>query len=354
MWSQKRNNGKWQFFERYTDEVTGLQHTVSITLDRNTTATRKAAQTVLAALIEKKQIKAGEYANMTLEELLELYLKRDGIRESTRMRDTALSNVIKPILGGEAKINRINAGYIKRKLAEADKADNAELIARIKALMRWAYQNDYVNDIAYLGKLKKPKKRDHDLKAKYLEEDELKTLLAGMKIREWRELTEFLVLSGLRIGEAMDLKQCDIDKDVIHVNSTLGLLTHESGPTKTQAGIRDVTITPQLARCIRKIRKRTFVSEKFLLGPGGRPVDYAAYRKYLAENSERILGRRITPHALRHSYTSHMAAAGIPLDVIARQLGHEDSSVTRRVYFHVTEKLKERDAKIILKAARLS
>lgn len=354
MWAQQTPKGKWQFFERYFDEVTGTNPTVSVTLDKNTAASRKAAQTLLTLKIEEKQRICGEYENMTLQELLALYLKRDGIRESTRMRDAALSNVLQAILDPEAKINRINAGYIKRKMAAAGKADNRELIARIKALMRWAYQNDYVKDIAYLDKLKKPKKPDSDLKAKYMEADELKQLLDGMKVREWRELTEFLALSGLRIGEALDLRQSDISKDVIHVQSTLGLLTNKSGPTKTQAGVRDVTITPQLADCIRRIRKRTIVSVKFLLGPGGRPIDYAAYRKYLAENSERIIGRRMTPHALRHTYTSLMAAAGVPLDIIARQLGHEDSSVSRRVYFHVTEKLKERDASIIRNVALLS
>ena len=194
MWWQQKPNGKWQFFERYTDEVTGLTPTVSVTMDKNTAVTRKAAQTALAAKIEAKHQKVGEYASMTLKELLELYLKRDGIRESTRLRDTALSNVLKQILDEDALINRMNAGYIKQHMADAGKADNRELIARIKALIRWAYQNDYVNDIAYLDKLKKPKKADKDLKAKYMEADELKTLLNGMKIREWRDLTEFLVL----------------------------------------------------------------------------------------------------------------------------------------------------------------
>ena len=110
-----------------------------------------------------------------------------------------------------------------------------------------------------------------------------------------------------------------------------------------------MTITPQLRQCIRRIRSRSISSIYFLTGPGGRRINYPAYRKYLAENTEKLLGRRITPHALRHTYTSLMAAAGIPLDVIARQLGHEDSSVTRQVYFHVTEKLRERDAKMIQK-----
>lgn len=354
MWVQKKPNGKYQFFERYEDEVTGLSKTVSVTMDRNTTATRKAAQAALSEKIRNARTKSGQYDEMTLQELLSLYLLRDGIRKSTRMRDTALSHVLEPILGSDARINYLTASYIKDKLKAAGKKDNSELIARTKALLRWAYRNEYLRDISFLDKLQRGKKRNRDPKSKYLEQEELTRLLDGMKIPEWRNLTEFLALSGLRIGEAIDLKREDVGPDHIHIHSTFGLLTEESGPTKTECGTRDVVITPELSRCIRRIRKHPIVSRYFLSGPSGTRIQYDAYRKYLAENAERILGRKIGPHGLRHTYTSLMAAAGIPLDVIARQLGHESSEVTRAVYFHITERLKERDAKLIRGAKLLA
>lgn len=355
MWIEQRN-GKYRAHERYVDPITGLRHTVSVTLDRDTPRSRKAAQAALEGKISTALESAGEYDDMTLSELMRLYLTRSGIRESTRLRDTALSHVLLDIFDGRTMVNRLNAGYVKRKLAAKDKEDNRELIARYKALMRWAYKNDYVANISYLDKIEKPRKRVGEINEKYLEENELRDLLAGMKVDAWRDLTEFLVRSGLRIGEAMDLNHSDIGADVIHVNSTMGLLTEQSGPTKTDAGTRDVTITPRLRKCIARIRARSMTSFKFLTTPQGKPIDkngYAAYRKYLAENSEKIVGRRITPHALRHTYTSLMAGAGVPLDVISRQLGHEDSALTRQVYFHRTEKLKERDAAIIKKAKML-
>jgi len=40
----------------------------------------------------------------------------------------------------------------------------------------------------------------------------------------------------------------------------------------------------------------------------------------------------VSPHLLRHSAAVHMAEAGIPMEEIAQYLGHEDVSVTRRVY----------------------
>lgn len=41
------------------------------------------------------------------------------------------------------------------------------------------------------------------------------------------------------------------------------------------------------------------------------------------------------------------AAAGVPLEVIGRRLGHNDSKVTREIYFHVTESLKDKDAALL-------
>ena len=72
-------------------------------------------------------------------------------------------------------------------------------------------------------------------------------------------------------------------------------------------------------------------------------IEYYAYNKYLKENSLKILERGITAHALRHTHASLLLEQGVPIDVISRRLGHENSQVTREIYLHVTEKLKEKD-----------
>ena len=63
---------------------------------------------------------------------------------------------------------------------------------------------------------------------KFLESTEVKKLLDGMNITKWKILTEFLVLSGLRFGEAAALERSDIDlkKREIHVSKiTTALMT---------------------------------------------------------------------------------------------------------------------------------
>ena len=70
---------------------------------------------------------------------------------------------------------------------------------------------------------------------------------------------------------------------------------------------------------------------------------YFAFNKYLAENSKRVLGHKLTPHACRHTMTSIFAAQGASLDAISRRLGHSGSDMTRDIYLHVTGEQRKKD-----------
>lgn len=39
---------------------------------------------------------------------------------------------------------------------------------------------------------------------------------------------------------------------------------------------------------------------------------------------------------LRHTHTSLLAEAGIPLHIIQKRLGHNDESITKAIYLHIT------------------
>ena len=43
----------------------------------------------------------------------------------------------------------------------------------------------------------------------------------------------------------------------------------------------------------------------------------------------------ITFHILRHTYASRLAMRGVPLNVIAKQLGHSDTRMTEKHYAHL-------------------
>jgi integrase len=47
---------------------------------------------------------------------------------------------------------------------------------------------------------------------------------------------------------------------------------------------------------------------------------------------------RIRLHDLRHSYASSALAAGVPIEVLSRRLGHSRISITQDVYVHTNER----------------
>lgn len=306
---------KMQYIEWYVDPLTDKRKRVTIAL---TPTGRKSddriAADALRAKIRDVCENAGETNSLTLKALKNKYIayQRGHVKQQTAENDDRHLNTIIRLLGEDTLADRLSAAYVSEKL-DAPPTTYNERIKRLKGWIRWAYRMDLVQDIRYLDKL--PLKKTDSVRIKdahkYLEHDEIRKLLDGMDIERWRLLTEFLLLSGLRIGEAIALNDSDVT-DVIRVNKTYSMPIKQISTTKTATSTRDVDIQPELADCIHRIRKfvRTeqikigYRSALFLPAFGGGYINYDVYGKYFRENTERILGRRLTPHSLRHTHAA--------------------------------------------------
>lgn len=346
MWSQTRDNGSVRYFERYTNYLTGQVKVASVTLKR---PNNSQAMRLLAKKIEGYKVTAPPAERwLTLSDLMDDYLaaNKEFLKESTYTKKVIVLRQLEKILGGRCHADRLTADYVKLKLEEHDKkaCTRNERIKHIKALYRWAYQEGVLTDIHWIDRLNcyPDRKRDR-ISEKYLEKDELTVLLREMKDERWNQLTAFLVLSGMRIGEALALTPKDIDLDArsITIDKTYVITLKKVTPPKTHNSYREIYIQDELLALISGVK----FGNSFFFEENGRPYSYEAFNKYFTENTERILGRRLTPHALRHTACSLWAADGIPWETIARRLGHgADAKITKEVYFHVTSKLRNREA----------
>ena len=355
MFRRKLPSGKIQYGEWYTDPLTDQRKRITITIKSSGSKKRDdaTAEDALRARIRAVYDSAGHPDVMTLKALEDRYIdhQRGHYKPQTAESNRMHLNTIVKLLGPDTLVDRLTAPYITSKL-DAEPTTYNERIRRFKAWIRWAYRMDLVTDIRYIDKLQ-PKKDDSvrvkDAE-KYLEHGEISALLEGMKVERWKLLSEFLILSGLRVGEAIALNDCDID-DSIHITKTYSATIRKISTTKTATSTRDVDIQPELADCIRRIRKFVKTSEMqfgyrsdlFIPAFRGGYIDYYSYCKYVREASEHLIGRRITPHAFRHTHTAMLAEAGVPLETISRRLGHSDSKITREVYMHVTDNMRQRD-----------
>lgn len=363
MWIEKTETGKYKYVERYNDPLTGKSKKVSVTLDTNRNKDVNAAREALRRRIEARVLQPVKRTDITLKTLCEAYTKaqKETVKAQTAYYNERKLRTVQKLLGEDTLISALNAPYVRRKLSADRPETYNERLTRFKALMRWAYREELILDIGYLDRLpraKAPTAKEKD-KDKYLERDELKKLLDGMTVDDWKLLTRFLALSGLRIGEALALNEDDVDfhERRIHVCKTFIRDTQTISTPKTETSTRFVSMQDELKVCCLEIIKRKWRiakitgkhSDLFFPDPDRDYICYDVYAKYFRENTERILGRRLTPHALRHTHVALLAESGIPLDVISRRLGHSNSGITKDIYFHVTKKLAQKDADMLKK-----
>lgn len=364
MWVEQLENGKVKFVERYTNPMTLNDHRVSVTMDRDTTRTRKQAQAALSAKIDKKLADITltvKKPGIRLSELVELYRKSQSatVKSATYTRNYYACESLMRILGANTIVSFLSAGYVNEKftLLEEDIGTTNERITRLKALIRWGFKNDLIDDISWLNKLEKGKdtKKKEKLEEKYLEADELNILLKNMGIAKWRFLAEFTALSGLRIGEAIALNDADVSTKTrkIVVDKNRDSVNKVTGYPKNSTSNREVYMQDELYALCVKIKAfmrreriaRGYISPLFISDEHGDYLNYYSYNSYLKDVARRVLNKKIeiTTHVMRHTHTALMAEQEVPLEVISRRLGHANSKVTREIYFHVTKKMKERD-----------
>jgi integrase len=156
-------------------------------------------------------------------------------------------------------------------------------------------------------------------------------------------LATAIMAGGLRVSELTHLRWRDLDL-------RQGDLTVAA--SKTAAGVRRVSLDPELVQLLRehKIAARWSQPNDFVF-PGrsrGRPRDrnsvrtrvlYSAIKRaneLLAKEDKPPLPDGITFHALRRTYAALRAELGEHPAITAAQMGHRDPRMTLRVYTDVT------------------
>jgi integrase/recombinase XerC len=142
-----------------------------------------------------------------------------------------------------------------------------------------------------------------------------------------RDIALFLLLygSGLRIAEALGL---DV-RDAVALRTSRSLTVTGKG-SKT----RIVPVLPAVRTAIEAwlaLHPSTKPESALFLGARGRRLDPAVAQKVL-RTYRRLAGlpEHATPHALRHSFATHLLAGGGDLRAIQDLLGHASLSTTQR------------------------
>ncbi len=362
MWIEKvttkSGTTKFKYCEQYIDNMTGKKKRVSVTLEKN----NRAAQKMAAEALSRKIAQALEPpvpGVLTVEQACEKYLtyQKVSVKASSYSSYVTRCKAVNRILGKDTLLDRLTAGFIKERLNSTGEAaiTRNEYITSIRLVLNWCYKNDYIADISFLQKIEPFKTEPHQsrIQDKYLEPEELIALIDALPEKRWKLLTRFLVLSGLRFGEAAALNREDIDfkESVIHVNKNYDNKNRIVSTPKTSSSYRDVYMQPELRKVCREIMLftredglfRNYRTDLFFASQSGGNIPYTSYYNFLREHKPESIKKTISPHIMRHTHVSLMAAAGVDIETLSRRLGHESDTITRKIYFHVTKNMVERD-----------
>lgn len=339
--------------ETIVDPHTGLKKIVSVKVSGSG---RKAEQEAFKRL-QQKIDKLSE-TDFLLSEIIELYLndQESSWKPSSRTQYTYKLHSLLEIVG-DAYMNKLTAGYIRIKLTESGK-NNQTINAYqrlLKTLWKWAYRNDYAQSMEVHDKLTtlRTQPKSYRIQDKYLETHEVEKLFDAMDNERYRLMSEFLLLTGMRIGEAIALNDTDVWGSIIRINKTYDKANGIVTPAKTITSQREIHIQPELKECIARIRAFMarqseifeYNSQLFFPDADGGFFKYDAYNYYIGHLTEKVLQRRLSCHAFRHSHASMLAMKGFALESISERLGHNGSKITREIYLHRMKELKENENK---------
>lgn len=150
-----------------------------------------------------------------------------------------------------------------------------------------------------------------------------------------RAILETLYSTGARVSEAVGLNLGDLNRSdgLVHLRG--------KGRKERIVPIGDVAL--QAIHTYRASLKRSTADERpatplFLNHRGGR-LTVRSVARLVSRYSSRLAGGAISPHALRHSYATHLLDEGADLRSIQEMLGHASLSTTQKYTHLATDQL---------------
>ena len=220
---------------------------------------------------------------------------------------------------------------------------NARLAA-LRAFFRYVAVNEPAHALQCQRILAMPSKRYQRAPVEFLAEEEVAALVASPNTDTWigrrdRALLAVATQTGLRNSELTSLRRRDVE---------VGAGAHVQCIGKGRK-MRRTPLSSDTASILRKwLAERGGGGEDhvFPSARGGR-ISADALQRLVARHADSasarcpsIKGKKVTPHALRHTTAMALLRRGVDLTVIALWLGHE-STETTQIYLHADMRLKE-------------
>lgn len=222
----------------------------------------------------------------------------------------------------------------------------------LKQVIRWLAEQGYISETQ---RVRLPLTRSNDSDTYCYSPEQVDAMVTHCrrepKLGWLGDLIVLLATTGMRIGEALDLRWSDVDLDnaMITIPDNRHTARPSSGRVRrtTKAGrTRRVPIHRDLAQVLRRIGGRG--QGLVLRGPEGRPIREGTLRpKFIRAVIQPLTERFPTPegdvgfehgrfHSFRHYFVSQAFVHGASEGEIREWVGHADSRIVER-YRHLSD-----------------
>ncbi len=280
---------------------------------------------------------------------------RDGLEGRSEKTVTLNRDVLKAVVDriGKKVLRELTAQDVRRALAEiaATRSSRTVVVVHnaLERAIRHAEANDYVR--RNVASLVSPPAGQAGRLSKSLTLDQAMTLMTAAEGSPLGAYVVLCLLTGVRTEEARALTWDHVDLDgeaaaappvPPHVAVWRSVRAH--GDTKTQKSRRTLRLPDRAVAALReqlllqadqRLLAGEFWQERDLVfcTSVGTPLDAANVRRAFKKITKAAgLGEDWTPRELRTSFVSLMSDSGVPVEEIARLVGHTSSRTTEVVY----------------------
>ncbi len=182
-----------------------------------------------------------------------------------------------------------------------------------------------------IGQMKYFKEYGSEFTVQICSPEEKAALLETAARKGPREKAMFYLLfgTGVRLGEACDLKVQDVREDTIRVRGKGQKVREVFLPAEAGDAIRDYIQHYRTAPTSREDLPFVFTTR------AGRRMSYDYFRK-LCQDVAFAAAVKFHPHMARHTYATDLLRAGVSVVYVSQLLGHEDLESTS-IYLHPSQ-----------------
>ncbi len=169
-------------------------------------------------------------------------------------------------------------------------------------------------------------KRPREL-PRYLTPEEVQAMVDAAESLRDKLIVSLLFSTGMRVSELVGIEVSD-------VNLEEGSIRVRGKGWRERIVFFDGRTRELLVRYLSEVKPSRYLFP----GRSGRHLHYVTVERVVKRLAERAgLGKRVTPHVLRHSFATYSLARGMDVREIQELLGHANLSTTQ-VYTHVSRR----------------